>query len=80
MRPLKKTTIVIWSEVDNPMASDDGDLADLASDAIDGDSYCSKQLTELVQDPTTDPDWDNTGFFDTPEDEDDATTDTEDSP
>lgn len=59
MRPLFKTTIVIWSE-SNPTSTE---ISALARDAESGDSYCSKRISEPVADPSTDPDWDSTEFF-----------------
>jgi hypothetical protein len=58
---LYKTTITIWSKF-NP--EDEGlELEDLARDATSGSSYCSKFNTDLMEDPTADPDWDGTEFF-----------------
>jgi hypothetical protein len=65
-RRLYKTTIVIWSEFDGDDL--DVELDDLARDAMTGESYCSKQTSELIEDPTKDPDWDGTEFFDAKED------------
>lgn len=59
MRPLYKSTIVIWSEY-NPSNTE---LDALARDAVVGDSYCSKSRFERVENPETDPDWDGTEFF-----------------
>lgn len=56
---LFKTTIVIWSEFN----SDNVELEDLARDATSGESYCSKQNCEYVEDVQKDPDWDDTEFF-----------------
>jgi hypothetical protein len=70
MKPKKlwKTTIVIWSEWE-PKTDDTADeqpyeLEDLAHAATSGDAYCSKQVAVLVKDPSSDPDWDGTEFFD----------------
>lgn len=63
VKPLFKTTIVIWSEED-PAGIE---LSDLARDATDGESYCSKQVSQIVESPSGDPDWDGTEFFDYPE-------------
>ena len=60
MRPLYKTTIVIWSDTDPR----DWELATLARDAETGASYCSQMRSEIVTVPTTDPAWDGTEFFD----------------
>jgi len=59
--PLYMTTIVIWSE-DDP--TDHCELEDLAFEAAEGAMYCSKQKTMKVEDPSKDPDWDGTEFFD----------------
>lgn len=61
---LFKTTVVIWTEED-PSSME---LEDLAREATVGNSYCSKQVTEEVEDPSIDPDWDGTEFFDDGED------------
>jgi len=64
---LFKTTVVIWSEY-NP-EENGTELEDLARDATDGESYCSKQTCLKVEDPTKDPDWDGTEFFGVDDDE-----------
>lgn len=56
---LYKSTIVIWSDEDPTKL----ELSDLARDAENGGSYCSKQIAELVESPEDDPDWDGTDFF-----------------
>lgn len=56
---LYKTEIVIWSNF-NP---DSVELEDLARDATDGGSYCSKQRVYFVLDAEKDEDWDGTEFF-----------------
>lgn len=62
---LIKHTIIIWSEpMDNPR-----EINELAQDAMDGDSYCSKHDTKIIEDPSSDPDWDGTEFFNTDWDE-----------
>ncbi len=58
-KPLYKTTIVIWSDADVSTH----DIDSIASDAMNGDSYCSKQETVRVEDPSSDKDWDGTEFF-----------------
>ena len=68
---LYKTTIVIWSE-DDPTNLMEIDA--LAQDAMNGESYCSKQETVRVEDPISDPDWDGTEFFNTLYKEDDDDT------
>lgn len=60
VKPLWKTTIVVWTEHD-PFALD---INDLAREATNGDAYCSAQLCETIEDPEADPDWDGTEFFD----------------
>jgi len=66
MRSLFKTTIVIWSEYDSEAGH--VELADLALDATDGQSYCSSMTKTKVEDPSKDPDWDGTEFFGEEED------------
>lgn len=61
MRPLMKTTIIIWSEVDE--GRDRMEIDALARDAVDGDSYCSERRSVTVEDPESDSDWDGTEFF-----------------
>ena len=56
---LFKTTIVIWSDTDPSNV----ELIPLAEDAVTGGSYCSKQDTVVIEDPTEDPEWDGTEFF-----------------
>jgi len=63
---LFKTTIVIWSDYDPKNMEVDA----LASDAMDGQSYCSQQKTEEIKDVENDPDWDGTEFFGVSEDKD----------
>ena len=43
------------------------ELSELARDAENGESYCSKQVCEVVDNPEGDPDWDGTEFFLMPE-------------
>lgn len=62
MRPLYKTTIVIWTE-DDPGGYG---LSNLAHDAESGDAYCSLQECVLVPAPEKDLTWDGTEFFDDP--------------
>ena len=59
MKPLWKTTIVIWSQY----YAGDVELEDIAHDAASQDAYCSKQTSVRVEDPQGDPDWDGTEFF-----------------
>lgn len=62
--PLYKTTIVVWSEFD-PSDGRYGDevLSGLGREAERGDAYCPKSESNLVQDPSRDPDWEDTEFF-----------------
>jgi hypothetical protein len=62
---LFKTVAVIWSEFDPT----DMELSDLARDAEVGDSYCSKTESTLVDNAESDPDWDGTEFFFSPDEE-----------
>lgn len=59
MRSLVKHTIVIWSEED----MQNEDIATIAAEATSGDAYCVSHETEVVEDPTRDPDWDGPEFF-----------------
>ena len=59
MRPLHKTTIVIWSEYDGTTV----ELSRLAREAEEGDAYCSRSSSQLVESPDWDADWDGTDFF-----------------
>ncbi len=56
---LWKTTIVIWSDRD-PSGYE---LVDLARDATDGNSKCSKCATKVVDKPEADPDFSGVGQF-----------------
>lgn len=58
---LYKTNIVIWSDTD--LRNSGLSLSDIARDAEDGESYCSKMETTKVNNPEKDPDWDGTEFF-----------------
>lgn len=58
-KPLYKTTIVIWSEYDGT----ERELSDLAWQAEQGDAYCSRYRSTLVENPNSDPDFDDTDFF-----------------
>jgi hypothetical protein len=68
MKPLYKTTIIIWSEF-NPYTRN-VDMQDLVYEAQEGDAYCSDQRTILVQVPERDPEWDGTDFFNHEEEKD----------
>ena len=59
MKPLFKTTIVIWSEFDGASV----ELNALAREAETGMAYCSRYRSTLVQDPPADEAWDGTEFF-----------------
>lgn len=67
MRPLYKTTIVIWSDFDPAPY----EIGALASEAETGGAYCSGRDELLVQTPETDEDWDDTEFFNSDEEEED---------
>jgi len=74
---LYKTTVVIWTDYD-PNEDPEAELEDLAREATNGDAYCSKQITVLVEDPAADPDPPSVEFFyDPDEDEDDDDDDDE---
>lgn len=66
-KPLYKTTIVIWSEED----PSDVELEELAREATEGNSYCSKMRSEPIEDPKSDPAWDGTEFFGCDDEDDD---------
>ena len=67
MRALVKHTIIIWSEPD----LEDLSVEDIARQSTDGEAHCSSHTTQLIEDPTRDPDWEDTEFFgDGDEDED----------
>ena len=65
MKPLFKTTIVIWSKKDPR----DLELVDLAMAADCGTSYCSTIDCGKVEDPSADPDCDGTEFFEEEKDD-----------
>ena len=60
MKPLHKTTVVIWSDYDPTHTME---LSELAREAESGNAYCSRFRAVLVKDPTHDSDWDDTEFF-----------------
>ena len=62
MDGLWKTTIVIWSDFD----PDRFELEDIAREATEGAAFCASMKHELVADPSTDPAWQPTEFFDDP--------------
>lgn len=68
MKPLFKTTIVIWSEYDGTSV----EMSSLTREAEVGDAYCSQYRSELVQEPDKDPAWDQTEFFDVMDEGEDA--------
>jgi hypothetical protein len=58
---LYKSTVIIWSEFDPNTV----ELSDLAQEAETGVAYCSSQMTVLVDDPKTDPEFGGgADFFD----------------
>lgn len=57
---LWKTTLVIWSDCTHDPQS--LEINDLAQEAVNGNSYCSKRTDEYVN-QDTDPDWDGSEFF-----------------
>lgn len=59
MKPLYKSTIVIWSEFDPKKV----ELSELAREAETGEAYCSKMVAVKVEKPEQDSDWDGTDFF-----------------
>jgi hypothetical protein len=59
-QPLWKTTIVIWSEQQPP---DGISLEEIGREADEGSYYCSRQGSEIIDQPSRDPAWDGTGFF-----------------
>jgi len=65
MKPLYKTTIVIWSKFDPSHVG----MENLAYEASEGQAYCSLRDTLVVDDPKADKDWDGTEFFDSPSNE-----------
>jgi hypothetical protein len=69
LKPLYKSTIIIWSEYD-PSALD-FELSELAHEAETGDAYCSSMTCSRVAEPEKHPAWDGTEFFDEEDDEDD---------
>lgn len=67
MKPLYKTTIVIWSDYDPEASNVDIDV--LAREAVSGDAYSSSAHSTLVEKPDEDPDWDGNEFFHDPDEE-----------
>lgn len=59
MKPLYKSSIVIWSEFEPSNL----ELESLAREASVGEAYCSRMQSKLIENPTKDPDWDGTEFF-----------------
>jgi hypothetical protein len=55
VRPLYKSTIVVWSETDPSKV----EASDLVRDGEVNDNYIARQDNVLVEDPTKDPDWDD---------------------
>lgn len=63
MKPLWKTTVVIWSEYNGELV----ELETLAREATSGsEAYCARYRSKLVDDPAKDEAWDGTEFFDEP--------------
>ena len=73
MKPLYKTRIVIWSEFD----PSNNEISYLALEAEEGSAYSPIQTVERILDPSLDPDWDGTDFFDPLSGEDDSETEEE---
>jgi hypothetical protein len=73
MKPLFKTTIIIWSEAN----TDNVSAEELAHDADSGDSYCSVKNCKFVESPDEDEDWDDTEFFGDDEEEEEEEEDAE---
>lgn len=65
MRPLYKTTLVIWSDDDTA----DFTMRRIGNDVDQDNTFCSTRECVLVQDPEGDEDWEETDFFDDIEDE-----------
>lgn len=67
LKPLYKTSVVIWTTYDPTGV----ELEDLGRDATSGESYCSKLSSVLVPKPSDDPDGDDgmEEFFDSQEEE-----------
>ena len=59
---LYKTTIVIWSEYDPSSI----EMATLVHEAEFGAAYCSKSVSECVNNAEQDTEWDGTEFFNDP--------------
>lgn len=68
MRQLVKHTIIIWSELE----LENEEVHVVAAEATNGEAYCSKHETDIVENPENDPDWDGTEFFGVDEDEDEC--------
>lgn len=65
MKTLWKTQIIIWSDYDSRAV----EIEDLAREATRGDSYCSRSVSTLIEDPQKDKDWVETEFFFDPDEE-----------
>lgn len=78
-RPLFKHTIVIWAEEDFTAAEGeepaghwtDDPIAILAQEARSGSALCASFSAERVEDPSSDPAFPDTDFFNNPFDDDD---------
>lgn len=64
-KPLRKTTIIIWTdpEIIPETSIVQYSLEDLAREAISGSAYCSSSIDEIIEEPSKDPSWDATEFF-----------------
>ncbi len=63
MKPLYKTTIIVWSPYDPTGVCTLQDLAEDAT-ASDGQSYCSRMSSARINSPEIDPDWTENECFD----------------
>lgn len=63
-KSLRKTTIIIWSEIDDPSIEGSSN-EHIVRQADDGSAYCSTKKHEIIRNPQKDPDWDGTDFFNT---------------
>lgn len=70
MKPLHKTTIVIWSDPES-ISAHAMEVDDLAREAMEGLAYCTRQDTDLIDDPLSDPEFAGGDSFFGDDDEDD---------
>lgn len=68
---LFKTTIVVWSD----FSPEDYDAEDICREAIRGDAHLSTMRSEFIDDPESDPDWDDNSFFEDDEEDDNGEAD-----